>query len=324
MKFTKLRRAKRPLLFGLAGVVVLPFLAACQNVQTFSSQCAYIIHNGYFDARHVEQILLPGERGNHNNATVRYVYCNARNFRIQPGGDVPGVDHISAKTAPSSNGDGTPVDVELEAYFSVNQNHSALLSFLPFCEKYSCFSDKDTAGNQALDNSSSEGWNNMLKENFPNAINRSTQQAMLKFAPNIWNDTSQWPKVADAISANFASQMQIQDSSPDGLPFFCDQGATPTTCKLVRFAIESITPSDPNIRDIYNQQVEQQQQQLLARQQAKTNADLLAAAKKKYGPYASYFLGLQDTINKCNDNASCTVILGSGGGSPSISVGSGR
>lgn len=318
MNITK--RKVRVGLLGVAAVVATPLLTGCQNVQTFSSQCAYIIQNGYFDAHHVKTILLPGERSNHTNSTVKYLYCNARNYRIQPGGDVSGLTQISAKTAPSSNGDGTPVDVQLEAYFSVNQNHQALLDFLPFCEKYNCFSPKDTAGNQNLDNSSSPGWNNMLAENFPNAINRATRTAMLQFPPTVWNDTSQWSKVADAISANFSQQLQVQDSSPDSEPFFCDQGSTPTSCKPVRFAIESIDPSDPQIRAIYNQQVEQQQQTLLAQQQAKTNAAELRAARQKYGKLADYFLGLQDTINDCKGNANCDVIIG-GSGSTSVAVG---
>lgn len=303
------RRWTKAVTFTLGLGLALPILSACHNVQTFASQCAYVIQNGYFDQRHVKDILLPGQRYNGNNVTTRYVYCNARNYVVNTrSGDL--TDPIQAKTKAGSNGDGTPVDVQLTAYFTVNQNRQAMLDFLPFCEKYNCFSPKDTTGNDTQERSSSEGWRNMIDENFPNAIHRAVQHAMLQFPPNIWNDTSQWPKVADAVQADFAEQMGVATQATT--PFFCGQGSTPTKCDPVRFSIERIDPTDSAIRDTYNQQVEQQYQQQLAAQQARTNAALLRAAKAKYGPQADYFLGLQDTIDHCKGNASCVISVGGG------------
>jgi hypothetical protein len=297
---------------------VTPFMTGCHNVRTFASQCAYIIQSGYFDQHHTRAILMPGQRYNGNGVTARYVYCNARNYIVSNSNPLHDLDNpIQAKTKPSSNGDGTPVDVQLTAYFTVNQNHDAMLDFLPFCEKYNCFSPKDTSGNDTTNHSSSPGWNNMLAENFPNAITRATQHAMLQFPPNIWNDTSQWPKVSDAIAADFADQMQTQTGSTT--PFFCGQGATQDKCPPIRFSIEHIDPTDNAIRDTYNQQVQQQYQQQLAAQQKRTNTALLNAARAKYGKFADYFLGLQDTIDHCTKNANCNVIIG-GNGSSAIAV----
>lgn len=310
------KRGRRALALTLALAAGTIGLAACSNVKTYSSQCAYIIHNGYFDAHHVEQILLPGQQSHKSNTTPRYVYCNARNFIVKPGaGDL--TTPIQAKTAAATNGDGTPVDVQLSAYFTLNESKNALDAFLPFCEKYNCFSPKDTANNSDLDHSSSPGWNNMLQENFPNAITRATQDAMLQFPTNVWNDTSQWPKVADAIAAEFQSQMQIQTGS--SIPFFCGQGATTSKCPPVRFSVEHIDPTDSAIRTTYNQQVEQQYEQQLAEQQGKTNAAQLKAAKEKYGPLANQILGELDTIAACKGATSqCIVSLGSG--APTVSA----
>lgn len=303
-------------LLGMGMIALLPILSACGKVQTTTAQCAVLIHNGYFDSRHVEAVVLPGQRHSKNNVQVHYLYCNARNYIVGPNGDL--TSPIQAKTAADATGDGTPVDVELTAYFTTNENTDAIKAFLPFCEKYNCFSPKDNTNNTQLDKSSSSGWNNMLAENFPNAIKRSTQEAMLQFPTNIWNDTSQWPKVADAIQADFSQQILTQTEST--VHFFCGQGASATTCPPVRFSIESIQPTDPKIRQIYNQQVEQQQEQELAVQQGKTNAAVLAAAKQEYGSLANYFLGLQDTIAKCQNNAQCIVSIG-GTTQPSVNVG---
>lgn len=314
----RIRRRWRKLAIIPVIAILGALAAACSNVQTFASQCAYVIQNGYFDVHHVNAILLPGQRYNGNNVTTRFVYCNARNYIVdqRPNSDdrlAGGPGFVSAKTAPDpKTGDGTPVDVQLDAYFTLNEGRQAMLDFLSFCEKYNCFSPQDTTGNDNSARSSTQGWLNMIDENFPRAINRATQQAMLQFPTNIWNDTGQWPKVADAIEANFAAQMEI--STQQTTPFFCGQGSHfdhgVFRCDPVKFSIETIQPSDPQIRSIYNQQVEQSQQQQLANQEAATNAALLGAAEKKYGNLAGYFLGLQDTINQCKGNANCSVIIG--------------
>lgn len=305
---------------GMGAIALLPVLSSCSNVQTTTAQCAVLIHNGYFDARHVEAILLPGQRHNSNNVTTHYIYCNARNYIVGANGDDPNTKFISAKTAPDPHtGDGTPVDVRLTAYFTTNENSTAIKEFLPFCEKYNCFSPKDNTSNDQLDRSSAPGWENMLNENFPNAITRSVQQAMLQFQPAVWNDTSKWPKVADAISTAFNAQILTQTESTTH--FFCGQGASATSCPPVRFSIEHIDPTDPQIRATYNQQVEQQQLQALAREQGKTNAAQLKAAKKKYGPLANYYLGLQDTIAACKTSATqCIVSLGQNA-TPTVNAG---
>jgi hypothetical protein len=302
-------------LFALAclGGLAL-FATACNNTQTYASQCAYQIQNGYFDARHVKDILHPGERKNSNNVTTRYVYCNARNFvwSTKPSSVADVHSPIEARTNKNQYGDGTPVNVELGLHFSLNENENVMLRFLGFCEKYSCFSSKDTSGNSNLANSSSAGWMNMLHENMRFAGERATREAMLKFAPDIWNDQSQWPKVADEIQKNIKSELKAQEGVPED--FFCGAGVAPEggaySCPDISVTVDNIEPQDEQVRRIYNQQVQQQQLRALADQQKKTNEAELEAAKAKYGSHAEFFLGLQDVCK----NAKPCVLTTAGSG----------
>jgi hypothetical protein len=292
-------------LLALVGVL----LAGCNNTQTYASQCAYQIQNGYFDARHVKNILHPGERKNTNNSQTRYVYCNARNYIVTKQQDVGDLHTpITAKTGKNQYGDGTPVELQESMFFTLNQNEPVMLKFLPFCEKYSCFSKKDTNNNADQAHSSSPGWNNLLAENVRFALRRATQNAMLQFAPDVWNDQSKWPQIADKISADLKTQLRGQTGSGDE-DFFCGSGASQIpgksqsapdayTCPDIRVSIEDIEPQDPQVKNIYNKQVQQQNLRQLADEEKKTNEAQLEAAKAKYGSRAEYFLGLQDTCAK--------------------------
>jgi hypothetical protein len=288
-----------PLLALVVGV------AACSNTQTFASQCAYVIHNGYFDARHTEAILHPGERQNTSNTTVRFVYCNARNYIVSEGQDANVDQHspIQARTGPDSTGDGTPVNADVTMHFTLNENHPVMLRFLSFCEKYNCFAPKDTSSNEG-ERSSSPGWLNMIAENHRFALARATQVAMLQFKPDVWNDQSQWPEVAKAISRQIKEELRTQTSSGD-VDYFCGTDVhlksgmnksqdNAWTCPDISVTIESIQPQDSGIKSIYNQQVQQQQELKLASAQKATNEAQLSAAKAKYGNQAEYWLGMID------------------------------
>lgn len=293
------------LLYFIPLLVIAATVAACSNTQTFASQCAYVIHNGYFDARHTEAILHPGERQNTNNTTVRFVYCNARNWIVSTGKDA-NVDQrtpILARTGPDATGDGTPVDVEASAHWTANENHPVMLRFLGFCEKYNCFAPKDTSNNEGT-RSSSPGWLNMTQENWRFAFSRAVQVALQGFKPDVWNDQSQWPKVSKAIGDQIKAELRAQTSSGD-VDYFCgtdvhlkpgmkENEPDAWTCPDIAVTVENIQPQDAGIKTIYNQQVQQQQELKLAGAQKQTNAAILEAAKVKYGPYAEYYLGLID------------------------------
>jgi hypothetical protein len=287
----------------VVGILVAVVAAGCGNTQTFASQCAFQIQNGYFDARHVKDILHPGERVNSNNVKERFVYCNARNYLVSTAKDANVDQHsaIQARTAPGSNGDGTPLNVEVGMHWTLNQNEPVLLRFLGFCEKYNCFAPRDTSENEGS-RSSSQGWINMTQENHRFALQRAVQVAALKFGPNVWNDQSKWPDVGRAITDEIKNQLRIQTGSDD-VDFFCgtdvhlkpgknEHASDAWTCPDISVTVDNISPQDPGIRRIYNQQVLQQQLKSLADEQKKTNQAQLSAAKAKYGSQAEYFLGL--------------------------------
>jgi hypothetical protein len=293
------------LLYFLPLLAIAATVAACSNTQTFASQCAYVIHNGYFDARHTEAILHPGERKNTSNTTVRFVYCNARNYLVSTDKDANVDQHtpIQARTGPDATGDGTPVNVEVGMHWTLNENHPVMLRFLSFCEKYHCFAPRDTSSNES-NRSASPGWLNMTQENHRFALARAVQEAVLQFKPDVWNDQSQWPEVAKAISRQIKGELRTQTSSGD-VDYFCgtnvqlkpgmsDGQPNAWTCPDITVTVERIQPQDPGIKAIYNQQVRQQQELKLADAQKKTNAAILDAAKIKYGQYAEYYLGLID------------------------------
>lgn len=292
---------------GLAAMALIA--TGCANTQTTASQCAYQIRNGYFDARHIERILHPGERHNSSNVKTHYVYCNARNYIVSTAKDanVDQTSPIAAKTKADSDGDGTPVFFEGSMHWSLNQNTDVMTPFLTFCEKYNCFSPKDTGDNNGNGRSATHGWLNMTQENHRFAFQRAVQEAMLEFGPNVWNDQSQWPKVADAITTRLKDELRKQDSSGD-VDYFCGPGVKPEgsswTCPDITVNVDTIYPQDDGIRQIYNQQVRQQQEQSLAVQQEKTNAAQLKAAKAKYGSLAEAALM---AIDACQGKTSCYI-----------------
>jgi hypothetical protein len=315
---------RRLLAAALAAIGLV--VTGCSNTQTFASQCAYQIQDGYFDARHVKDILHPGERKNTNNTTVRYVYCNARNYLVSAAKDA-NVDQrtpIATRTGPGSNGDGTPVNVEVGMHWTLNQNEPTMLQFLGFAEKYGAFASKDAS--TASTRSASPGWLNMTQENHRFALQRAVQVALLDFKPDVWNDQSKWPAVAAAISAQVKPQMrqQIFGTDAKGNPdYFCgtgvhlrsgvdEHGSDAYTCPDISVTVDNIAPQDSGVRRIYNQQVQQQQLAALADQEAKTGRKQLLAARAKYGRYAEFFLGLIDAC-KAGGQGGCPS-LGSNAG----------
>jgi hypothetical protein len=294
-----------PLLFVAVG------LTAGNNTQTTVSQSAYVIHNGYFDARHVEDIVHPGQRVNTNNTTVRFVYANARNWIVSSSKDANVDQHtpIQAKTAADESGDGTPVDVQASAHWTTNQNEPVMLRFLGFCEKYNCFAPKDTSDNEG-ERSAAPGWINMTQENWRFAFSRAVQRATQKFPPNVWNDQSKWPEVAKQVTSFIKEELRAQTSSGD-VDYFCgtdvhlkpgmrEDQPNAWTCPDIAVTIENIEPQDPGVKDIYNKQVQQQQELKLAEAAKATNAAQLKAAKSKYGSQAEYWLGMIDACKASN------------------------
>lgn len=293
----------------VAGVLaLLPVLAACQNTQTTAAECAYVIDHNYFDAKHIKDFVLPGNRVNTNNTTVDYVPCNARNFIIttRPG-DFDRHEPVQAKTRVGEKAPAMPINIQLTAYFQLNQhNRDAMYDFLAFCQKYSCFGSQDEISHSST--FASAGFKALLRENMSFAIDRATQQAALTFGPDLWTNRADWPKLADMVAADFASQLRTSTGSK--FDYFCASGAG-TDCKPVRFSVEDISPSDNRVRELYDQQVLVGNQKALSDAQRSANDAALSAAKAKYGAGAGAILGQLDVIQACKaSGGQCVVNVG--------------
>lgn len=290
---------------------ILPFaLTACNDTKAFPSQCAYIIGNGTGDSHQIKSIVHPGGQV-HNTADdiSEFVPCNSRNFLITDQANTGDrKEPALGRTAKSETAPALPVKGFLRMYWTLNQSDDALRSFLPFCEKYGCYT---TDGGKVTGNAnfSTPGWNGMLRENHSLVINKVFAEAVATFGPNLWQDQALWPKVAEHMSAHFAEEMRATTGSDKD--FFCGswfkKEDRTEVCTPVRFQIDSIAPVDPAIADI-------QQQTALAQQQKALRDAQAAANKNRYGSLSDYYNGLQDTIRACKDaGQSCTIIVGGSG-----------
>lgn len=305
------------ILVALAAVA----LTACSEVATTSQSCAFIVGTGGEGSdANVHDVVYPGQRADQGtNEEAVYVPCNSRNFIINPtdennrnaNGDKIGDYHrpITAVTK-----DGTRVNVWVTATWTLNQDETVMKDFFyPFCEKYQCFSEsQDGEGNV---NSASPGWNAMLGENMPFSIGATARQVIPNYSDSVWVKDDGWDKIATDMSERFADNFRKQTGF--GADLICGSGDVSQwddpekpgkgkfTCSQVRFVINDVEPSDPNQQQLIDQKTK-------AELERSANEASLNSAKQKYGSNAGNWLGMQDTIKKCNANAKCVVVLGKG------------
>lgn len=292
-----------------AATVAAAALAGCSHAAPAVSQCAVVTGHGFgSNTQNVVGIARPGDYLQIGNGDVAWYYpCDVRNFIESPVGQ-PGDVHtpVTAKTAPHGSLPGMPVNIWLGVYFAPNENTTAMKNFIGFCLKYGC-----AESSQQLDNSvqtnphfSTPGWEGMLTENFPFALQRAATAVIKQFGPDLWTDTSQWVQLGDKIAAQLNAQLNAETES--SIPFFCGSGSTQSSCTQMTVVVNSVTPSDPAVEQLYNQQI-------AAEQAAAVNIARLRAAENLYGPYAQYFLGLQDLAGECK---TCTIYVGAPAGVP--------
>jgi hypothetical protein len=278
-------------------------LSGCSTAQPSAAQCAIVTGHGLGSDQAVKDIAHPGEKVHIGNGDITwYVPCDARNYVTAPsGGDRSNPE--SVRTGPGSNGqEGMPVQVWSAVYWQLNQSNAALKAFLPFCLKYGCAATTDQTdnSNQNQQAYSTPGWNGMLRENFGPALDRATLDAITQFGPTLWQDQSQWPAVGRAIAADFNAQ--VEEATGSKVPFFCGDASTESYCAPVQVVVNNVTPTDPGVVAQYNQQI-------LSQSAEAANAARLRAAQQIYGPYANYFLGIQDTEKACPKG--CVIYIGS-------------
>ena len=282
-------------------------LAGCDSTQTQTSQCGWIVTSGFQQSHGVKRVLYPNESANHDPSDdVWFVPCNARNYEITDTSD-HGDRHNPAVATTKPGEDGSPkvqVAVYLSAQWTLNRSHDAMVEFWAFCQKYTCQSSEQ---NDNSANNSTSGWNSMLAENMSPAIDRAVSDAVQDFGPDLWNNQSAWPQLATDVSKHIQAELRASDRYP--YDFFCAVGSDTQNgkpCDPPQFTVEKVNPVNGALRSLQNQQSELEAQ--------KRQNDLrVSVAQKLYGEYWAYFLGLQDTIDKCHAaGQNCTIVLGNG------------
>lgn len=314
-------RITRTVLPAMSMVAVAALgVSACSHVQPSLGQYAIVTGHGALSTQQVQDVVLPGESINGNDGTtVWYFPGNYRNYVTLPqNGD---------RNNPQATvtGPGPNKEVGMSDYtwtyvgFQVNpaidtkaNNYAVATAFLRFCLKYACASttaQNDTA-NAGQIRSSDPGWENMLNEIMPRAIDDATQTAIVGYGPDLWINRAKWKQYGIDIAKNLNGELETLSGS-GSLPYFCGPGSTTTKCTPLSVTIQNVTPTDSDVVTQYNKQVSAQYAQ-------QASASRLHAAQAVYGPDAYWFLGVQDTIGMCqNKGITCNIYLGNAPVTPS-------
>lgn len=289
---------------GLLAAVMLAAIG-CSSQGATTASCAFVAGNGITDAR-LHRVVYPGQPANPSDReNVTYVPCNSRNYIVNDGtavnanGEKVGDRSTLIEASTSS---GIKITIAARALWTLNESDRAMRSFYNVCFKYTCANDKDVAG---VANSATPGWNRMLAENFGPTMDTIGRMAAFGVSDAIWstNDPAQYKALADTMSAAFADVMRVNLGYPDDL--FCGSGnstwSDPTrpgegsfTCSPVRIAVDNV-------------KVSAAQGSESGEGAAALNQRRLQLATALYGAQAGYWLGLQDTVEKCHGFCSVNV-----------------
>jgi hypothetical protein len=258
---------------------------------------------------------------NSSEQVANFLPCQPRNYKATlhkgEGGDRSTPTKASTK-------DGTEVLAAWTVYFTPNQGNVAQKQFAELCGKYKCWFTQEDAQNAKFANPQ---WMGMLHENVGTsgndavaaAIEGSAKDELKGYGEESWKnltvDLKQ--KIADDASKVFAKMASKRTGYDQDL--FCGSGSTSFwkdpkhpgaegntyTCSQVRFVIDDIVNADPA------QQKAAQQQQAATRDKT-SNQSRQDAADKLYGSnQGGYWLGVQDTIERCAQvRQNCSINLG--------------
>lgn len=294
---------------GVGIVVTGATLTACSHATPSLGQCAIVTGRGFGDQQDVKKVVDPGVKVTKGSKEIAwYVPCNVRNYVTGHNGDRERSDAV--KTQSGSDGPGTPVYVYSRMTMQLAQDHGTIKTwFKALCLKYGCASQdaQEDSSNAGKDRSSDPGWRNMLAEQVGPAIDRAFQMVMEdptykgKFGPNMWTEQG-WPELDAAITKAFPAALVA--TTGFNLQWLCAPSANPKVCNSPAIHVTAIQPTSPQIEQQYEQQV-------AAENAKKVNQARLEAGQKIYGPQASYWLGLQDTMRLCQSlGKSCTFYVG--------------
>jgi hypothetical protein len=292
-----------------AGAVAVLLLAACSSIQPSVGQYAIVTGHGNLSNQQVLQVVAPGQQVHLGSGTTTwYVPANVRNYVTAPqNGDRSNPQQEI--TGPGSSKEPGMADYTW-TYIAWELNPRILISkpfaqaFLGFCLKYGCASQtaQNSASNESLAHSSAPGWNNMLAEVMPVAIDYATRDAIQNFQPNLWTDRNEWQSYGGQIQAALPGELDKLTGNSTG--YFCGPGSTTSKCTPPQVLVTAVTPADQNVVTSYNQEVAAQYAQ-------QAGAARLKAAQAVYGGDANYFLGMQDLISDCrNAKVTCNIVVG--------------
>lgn len=251
----------------LAGILLAVVLAACSQSTPRANQCVFITGGGAGDSSEIKDVLYPGEKINKGDNEDWFVPCNSRNYIINAHSNDSGDYHSAitdVKTGKAEDGQaGAKFHITgISMFWALNQKEEVLRQFFPFCQKYACYNTGgDDDQNQAGTNFSSEGWNAMLRENFPYAIERATKRAALEFPPSLVEDSALWADFADKTGEYWMDEIGKATGWDPANPWFCASGGDlAAACSPVRFTVESMEYADASLQGETEAQAAQERQ----------------------------------------------------------------
>jgi hypothetical protein len=305
-------RTRKVLPLAAAAAAVGLGVAACTHVQPSLGQYAIVTGHGALSTQQVQQVVQPGESVNGNDGTtVWYFPGNYRNYVTLPKDS----DRNNPQAVTTGPGPDKEVGMSVHTWtyvgFEVNpaiankaDHYATATAFLKFCLKYACATTEaqNDTSNAGQIRSSDPGWENMLNEVMPRAIDDATQTAIQKYGPDLWVNRAQWKAYGLGIAGNLTDELDTLSGST--IPYFCGPGSTEQKCTALSVTIQNVTPVDQDVITQYNKQVSAQYAQ-------QASAARLKVAQSLYGPDAYFFTGLQDTIGMCQaKGVTCNIYVG--------------
>jgi hypothetical protein len=300
---------------GTAALAVALLASGCgSNIQPSLGQYAITTGHGVLSSQQVETVAQPGTQLHVGSGTTTwYVPSDIRNYVTAP---TNGDRTVSTQeiTGGAKGEPGMPDTVQSYLAFELNPDiaspagqYANATGFLSFCLKYACATQtpQNDTSNASLVRSSTPGWENMLNEILPRAIDNATRMVIANYPPSLWTNQSAWVAMGNQIAALLPGQIALLDGD-SGNPYFCGPGSTSAKCAPFTFVVSKVVPANQAVVNAYNQQ-------LAAQYQMQAAAERLAAAKAVYGPDAYYFLGMLDLANACGANTktpSCYLYVG--------------
>lgn len=286
-------------------------LSACSAAAAPTGLCGWIVGNGTYD-RKIHKIVYPDSNpdiGSDNEA--HYVPCGPRNYRVTDGSKKDLEGHaIGDLTSPyvATTKDKTPVLVQVDAFWQLNQSEGAFKKFAELCNKYKCYTTDTDAGEA---NFATKGWNGMLQENFSPSVDDALQDALKEIPDSIWkdNDRALYKQLDKVLADKFMEAVRVTTGYNEDL--FCGSGNSgwdnpkehdKFTCTNVRFRVTEVTPKDKQTQASAN--TASQEEVKKDANQSRYNSSV-----PLYGKQTNYWLGVQDSVKGCPSGATCNFYL---------------